>query len=67
MMRPLLAAFALAAVAIPAGLAAHHGWSWTEDAESRIEGDERGGGGEEAAGHAGTTSPAAGGFRSGGR
>ncbi len=38
MIRPVFAAFALAAVAIPAGLAAHHGWSWTEDAESRIEG-----------------------------
>lgn len=38
MMRPLLAALALAAVAVPAGLAAHHGWSWTEDAETRLTG-----------------------------
>jgi len=38
MIRPYLAAFALAAMAIPAGLAAHHGWNWTEDAESRLDG-----------------------------
>lgn len=29
---------ALAALALPASLAAHHGWSWTEDKESRLEG-----------------------------
>ena len=28
----------LAALALPAGLAAHHGWSWTEDKESRLSG-----------------------------
>lgn len=38
MTRPTLAAIALAAVALPTALAAHHGWSWTEDDESRIEG-----------------------------
>lgn len=38
MIRPSLAALALAALAVPAGLAAHHGWSWTEDAESRLSG-----------------------------
>lgn len=38
MTRRLFAAFALATAVLPAGLAAHHGWSWTEDAESRIEG-----------------------------
>lgn len=27
-----------AALAVPAGLAAHHGWAWTEDKESRLEG-----------------------------
>jgi hypothetical protein len=32
------AALALAALAIPASLAAHHGWGWTEDKESRLEG-----------------------------
>ena len=38
MVRQLLTAFALVTVSVPAGLAAHHGWSWTEDAESRLEG-----------------------------
>lgn len=38
MIRPLFAAFSLAVVAVPAGLAAHHGWSWTEDAETRLTG-----------------------------
>lgn len=38
MIRSSLAACAIAILALPAGLAAHHGWSWTEDAESRIEG-----------------------------
>lgn len=38
MIRPYLAAFALAAVAVPGVLAAHHGWSWTEDAETRLTG-----------------------------
>ncbi len=40
MIRSRIAAFALAlaTVVAPAGLAAHHGWSWTEDAESQIEG-----------------------------
>lgn len=28
----------LTALALPAGLAAHHGWSWTEDKESRLSG-----------------------------
>lgn len=38
MTRLKLAAFALAALAIPAGLSAHHGWSWTQDEETRLEG-----------------------------
>lgn len=38
MIRPYRAAFALAVVAVPAGLSAHHGWSWTEDAETRLAG-----------------------------
>lgn len=29
---------AAVALAMPAGLAAHHGWAWTEDKESRLEG-----------------------------
>jgi hypothetical protein len=37
-MRRLIAALSLAALALPADLAAHHGWSWTEDKESRLEG-----------------------------
>lgn len=38
MSRLTAAALSLAALALPAGLAAHHGWSWTEDKESRLEG-----------------------------
>lgn len=38
MTRITAAALALAALALPASLAAHHGWSWTEDKESRLEG-----------------------------
>lgn len=38
MNRLTAAALALAALTIPAGLAAHHGWSWTQDEESRLEG-----------------------------
>lgn len=38
MIRLHVAALALAALALPAGLAAHHGWSWTEDAETRLSG-----------------------------
>lgn len=29
---------ALAALSVPAALAAHHGWGWTEDRESRLSG-----------------------------
>ena len=32
------AALTLAALAMPAGLVAHHGWAWTQDEESRLEG-----------------------------
>lgn len=32
------AALALAIFAVPAGLSAHHGWSWTQDEETRLEG-----------------------------
>lgn len=35
---PAAAALLLATLALPASLAAHHGWSWTEHAESRLEG-----------------------------
>lgn len=38
MSRLTAAAISIAALALPAGLAAHHGWSWTEDKESRLEG-----------------------------
>lgn len=38
MTRFQLAAAALAALAVPGALSAHHGWTWTEDAETRIEG-----------------------------
>jgi hypothetical protein len=38
MIRSTLAAAALFALTFPAGLAAHHGWSWTEDAETRLAG-----------------------------
>lgn len=38
MIRSRFAALALALIAVPAGLAAHHGWSWTEDAETRLSG-----------------------------
>lgn len=38
MHRPTAAALSLFALALPTGLAAHHGWSWTEDKESRLEG-----------------------------
>ncbi len=38
MIRPYLAALALIATVLPAGLAAHHGWSWTEDAETQLSG-----------------------------
>lgn len=38
MIRPMFAAAALAALALPTGLAAHHGWTWTEDAETRLAG-----------------------------
>ena len=31
-------AMALAALALPAAALAHHGWSWTEDEESRLSG-----------------------------
>ena len=31
-------AFATAALALPAAALAHHGWAWTEDAESRLSG-----------------------------
>ena len=34
-----LAAAALAAVVLPAAAFAHHGWGWTEDEESRLEGE----------------------------
>ena len=37
-MRLIVAALSLSALALPASLAAHHGWSWTEEAESRLEG-----------------------------
>ena len=37
-MKRLTAAVVLAALTVPAGLAAHHGWSWTQDEESRLEG-----------------------------
>lgn len=38
-MRNLMpAAAALVLLALPAGLAAHHGWAWTEDEESQLEG-----------------------------
>lgn len=38
MPRLTAAILSFAALALPAGLAAHHGWSWTEDRESRLEG-----------------------------
>lgn len=38
MHRSLILTAAALALATPAALAAHHGWSWTEDAESRLEG-----------------------------
>lgn len=38
MIRLSAAALALAAFTLPAGLAAHHGWAWTQDEESRLEG-----------------------------
>ena len=36
--RLALAALPVAALALPATLAAHHGWSWTETEESRLSG-----------------------------
>jgi hypothetical protein len=38
MKRLLAAALVAAAATAPVALAAHHGWSWTEDEESRLEG-----------------------------
>lgn len=38
MNRLTAAALALAALTLPASLAAHHGWGWTADEESRLEG-----------------------------
>ncbi|WP_133365997.1 DUF6152 family protein [Qipengyuania sediminis] len=38
MRRIALATAAALALAVPASLAAHHGWAWTEDEESRLEG-----------------------------
>lgn len=32
------AVLVLSALVLPAGLAAHHGWGWTEDAETRLSG-----------------------------
>lgn len=34
----IIAATALPALALPASVAAHHGWAWTEDAETRLSG-----------------------------
>lgn len=38
MIRRSAVALAIAMLAVPATLAAHHGWSWTEDRETRLEG-----------------------------
>lgn len=38
MSRLTAVAVSLVALALPATLAAHHGWGWTQDEESRIEG-----------------------------
>lgn len=37
-MRRLIAVLSLAMLSVPAGLAAHHGWGWTEDKETRLSG-----------------------------
>lgn len=38
MNRSTTLAIAAAALAVPTALAAHHGWAWTEETESRLEG-----------------------------
>ena len=38
MNRLVTAILSAAALALSASLAAHHGWAWTEDQESRLEG-----------------------------
>ncbi len=39
MARRITLALGLGAVALPLAAAAHHGWGWTQDAESRLSGE----------------------------